>query len=398
MVLFEDKIATGKAPEKVDGESLKDMTVNLITPKDKKSVKVEEKATIKEFKTKISVEFNNTPIEQLCLIFAGKVMKDHETLESHSIKDNMTVHLVIKRSATGSSHTNKANNTSQSSNSRTGCTSTTSSNTGQTMTNLDGLRGRERLKGLAGLDGLGGGNFQEMQQRMLARMQNNPDLTRQLIDSPLTQSFMSNPDTMREMVQANPRMRQLMERNPEINHMLNNPDILRQTMEIIRNPAVQGLMSNSEALDAISQIQSGMQRLQVAAPELYGSMGMPTLAPGLGGLRSTANASSTSSTPTNTSSNTSNFTTTTTPAGQRQNADAFRQLMNSMATGMANQGLNANVPPPEERFSTQLETLTSMGFVDRQANIQALIATYGDVNAAIYRLLNSRSAPGGQSS
>jgi len=39
-----------------------------------------------------------------------------------------------------------------------------------------------------------------------------------------------------------------------------------------------------------------------------------------------------------------------------------------------------------------------MGFVDRQANIQALIATYGDVNAAIDRLLNSRSAPGGQSS
>ena len=129
-------------------------------------------------------------------------------------------------------------------------------------------------------------------------------------------------------------------------------------------------MSNPEALAAISQIQSGMQRLQAAAPELYASMGMPNLAAGLGGLRSTANASSTSSTTTTTSSNTSSSTTTTTPAGQGQNADAFRQLMNSMVTGMANQGLNANVPPPEERFSTQLETLASMGFVDRQANIQ----------------------------
>ena len=52
--------------------------------------------------------------------------------------------------------------------------------------------------------------------------------------------------------------------------------------------------------------------------------------------------------------------------------------------------------PPEERFRTQLETLASMGFVDRPANIQALVATYGDVNAAIDRLLNSR--PSGEQS
>ena len=132
-------------------------------------------------------------------------------------------------------------------------------------------------------------------------------------------------------------------------------------------------MSNPEALAAISQIQSGMQRLQAAAPELYSSMGMPNLAAGLGGLRTTANTSSTSSTTTTTSSNTS--TPSTTQAGQGQNADAFRQLMNSMVSGMANQGLNANVPPPEERFRTQLETLASMGFVDRQANIQGILPT-----------------------
>ena len=61
---------------------------------------------------------------------------------------------------------------------------------------------------------------------------------------------------------------------------------------------------------------------------------------------------------------------------------------------------------PEERFASQLDQLASMGFVDRQANIQgageisfnsllfdtlsnfaALIATMGDVNAAVERLL-----------
>jgi len=103
--------------------------------------------------------------------------------------------------------------------------------------------------------GLGGGNFQEMQQQIKAQMQNNPDLTRQLMDSPLTQSLMSNPDTMREMTQAHPRMCQLMERNPAISHLLNNPDILRQTMEMERNPAaMQELMCNQDR--AISNLES----------------------------------------------------------------------------------------------------------------------------------------------
>lgn len=44
--------------------------------------------------------------------------------------------------------------------------------------------------------------------------------------------------------------------------------------------------------------------------------------------------------------------------------------------------------PPEQRYRTQLEQLAAMGFVNREANLQALIATFGDVNAAIERLLN----------
>lgn len=34
--------------------------------------------------------------EQLCLIFAGKILKDDDSLKTHSIKDGHTVHLVIK--------------------------------------------------------------------------------------------------------------------------------------------------------------------------------------------------------------------------------------------------------------------------------------------------------------
>ena len=113
------------------------------------------------------------------------------------------------------------------------------------------------------LTGLGSANFMEMQQRMQEGIMSNPDFMRQIMDSPLTQSLMSNPEIVRSLIQGNPQMRQLIERNPEIGHMLNNPDILRQTMEIARNPAMlQELMRNQDR--AMSNLESlpGKPKLQ----------------------------------------------------------------------------------------------------------------------------------------
>ena len=84
------------------------------------------------------------------------------------------------------------------------------------------------------------------------------------MDSPLTQNLMSNPEIVRSLIQSNPQMRQLMERNPEISHMLNNPDILRQTMEVARNPAMlQELMRNHDrAMSNLESLPGGQSALQ----------------------------------------------------------------------------------------------------------------------------------------
>lgn len=37
-----------------------------------------------------------TDLECVCLIFAGKILKDTETMDTHKIKNGLTVHLVIK--------------------------------------------------------------------------------------------------------------------------------------------------------------------------------------------------------------------------------------------------------------------------------------------------------------
>ena len=69
--------------------------MHVKTPKEKKTIDTREKAEVKDFKATISEAFG-APVEQLCLIYAGKILKDHETLNTHGINDDKTVHLVIK--------------------------------------------------------------------------------------------------------------------------------------------------------------------------------------------------------------------------------------------------------------------------------------------------------------
>lgn len=45
--------------------------------------------------------------------------------------------------------------------------------------------------------------------------------------------------------------------------------------------------------------------------------------------------------------------------------------------------------PPEELYATQLSQLQEMGFFDTRENIQALMATAGNVHAAVERLLGN---------
>jgi len=561
------------------------ITVQVKTPKEKQSVEIEENANVKKFKEAISVKFNNAPIENLCLIFAGKILKDAENLGSHNIKDGMTIHLVIKQAAAApSSGSSAATSTAAPTAGSTTSSTTTAApapppDVSQSPFGLGGFGG---IPGYGNL-GMGSANFMEMQQRMQRELMSNPDMLRQVLDNPVTQSLMSNPDVIRQMLESNPQMQEVMDRNPEIRQMLNNPEVLRQMMEIARNPsrlqemtrtmdrqmqnleampggmnilqrmyrdvqepvlnamggpnpfqdlrgnsetpsevpstetnqpapnpwaaggqqqstpaaaptsgagaplggqlgqgsgmftspgmqslmgqmrdnptlmsqmmsapymqsmfstlasnpeqasqmlannpmfagnpqlqqqvsammpqmlqqmqnpAIQQLMGNPEALAAIMQIQQGMERLRTTAPEVFQTMGFPSLPPNLVPQAAPA-AATTPAAPTPTPAATASNPTS--PAGtadqQQQQQPAapqlpglggmqdpvFSQLMSQML-GQMRAG-NAD-QPPEERFASQLDQLANMGFVDRQANIQALIATMGDVNAAVERLLS----------
>ena len=479
------------------------ITINVKTPKDKKAIKVEPNASIKEFKVKISAAFNNTPVEQLCLIFAGKMLKDHENLEVHSIKENVTVHLVIKtvtpNSNTGafpSSAERHANMTKQA-----------SLNINQTPFGLGGVGG---LPGIASM-GMGSANFMELQHQMQETMRNNPAMLQPLIDSPLTQNLMANPEIMKSLILSNPQLTKLMDRNPEMYDLMGNQEVLRQTMDISRNPellhelmgitpvsssaptnpntqpknesntltgsalyssagmhslmqqmadnpnimqnmmnapytqamlksmvdnpemaaslvgnsplfvgnsqlqdqmknmmpafmqqmqnpAVHNLMANPDALRSLVQIQGGLHALHDVSPELYQSLGMPSVKidPTLEadksskdlGVKAAEKISASAPSDTQEQATDSSSIPVTTKDKDEEN-DPFRRLMNSMVNRMVEDGLNS---PPEERFKEQLDTLDSLGFADKSNNIKILTSNHGDVNTTIDKLINKNTA------
>ncbi|EHA99565.1 Ubiquilin-4 [Heterocephalus glaber] len=247
------------------------------------------------FKEEISRRFKAQQ-DQLVLIFAGKILKDGDTLNQHGIKDGLTVHLVIKTpqktadpaAATASSpstpdpvsapSTTPASpatpaqpSTSGSTPSDAGSGSRRSSGGGPSPGAGEGppsatasiLSGFGGILGLGSL-GLGSANFMELQQQMQRQLMSNPEMLSQIMENPLVQDMMSNPDLMRHMIMANPQMQQLMERNPEISHMLNNPELMRQTMELARNPAMmQEMMRNQDrALSNLESIPGGYNALR----------------------------------------------------------------------------------------------------------------------------------------
>lgn len=166
--------------------------------------------------------------------------------------------------------------------------------------------------------------------------------------------------------------------NPQLQEQLRLqlPVFLQQ----MQNPESLSILTNPRAMQALLQIQQGLQTLQTEAPGLVPSLG----------------SFGTSRTPVPLAGNSGSAAEAPTPSPglpgtppPTAGSSAQQQLMQQMIQLLAGSG-NSQVPMPEARFQQQLEQLNSMGFVNREANLQALIATGGDINAAIERLLGSQ--------
>ncbi|XP_027304078.1 ubiquilin-1 isoform X4 [Anas platyrhynchos] len=235
--------------------------VTVKTPKEKKEFAVPETSNIQQFKEEISKRFKSHA-DQLVLIFAGKILKDQDTLIQHGIHDGLTVHLVIKTQNRSQDHPAQQTHATGSTATASISSSNTSTST-STNSNSFGLGGLGSLASLSSL-GLNVSNFSELQSQMQQQLMSNPEVMVQIMENPFVQSMLSSPDLMRQLIMANPQMQQLIQRNPEISHMLNNPDIMRQTLELARNPAMmQEMMRNQDrALSNLESIPGGYNALR----------------------------------------------------------------------------------------------------------------------------------------
>jgi len=246
-------------------------------------------------------------------------------------------------------------------------------------------------------------------QSLLTQMTQNPQLIQNMLQAPYIQTMMqtmsANPEMAQQILGSNP----MFASNPQFQDTFFQ--YLPTMMNQIQNPQMQTLLSNPRALEAVMQIQQALQQLQNEAPGLFpgttGSTSATTTTSASSTTAAATTASETTTTASTTTTTTSSSTTTPVTTGSTgtgdgtsttattnpltgtstPNADAFSNLMAQMVQMMAGGQMGQ---PPEQRFGPQLEQLAAMGFVDREANIRALTATLGDVNAAIDRLLQQR--------
>ncbi|XP_007103052.2 ubiquilin-3 [Physeter macrocephalus] len=227
--------------------------VTVKTPKDKEDFSVTDTCTIQQLKEEISQRFKAHP-DQLILIFAGKILKDPDSLAQCGVRDGLTVHLVIKkqRRTVG-----------------TECPDASVPIPAPSPGSLpqpSSIYPADRLPTfslgvLTGLNGLGltSGSFPDQPSSLMWQHVSVPEFVAQIIDDPFIQRLLSNTGLVRQLVLDNPHMQQLIQHNPEVGHILNNPEIMRQTMEFLCNPAMMQEMMRSQdrALSNLESIPGG---------------------------------------------------------------------------------------------------------------------------------------------
>ncbi|EPS67253.1 hypothetical protein M569_07523, partial [Genlisea aurea] len=214
------------------------------------SVSTSLQSTVGEFKGLLARNCD-IPAEQQRLIYKGRILKDDQTLLSYGLQADHTIHLVRGFAPASSPSPPSAGNTN----------SLPATTQGPSLGGLGFDAGDVLLPGLnlgslngtgaSGLFGAGLPDFQQMQQQLTQ----NPNMVRDIMNMPAIQNLMNNPEIMRGLVMNNPQMREIIDRNPELAHILNDPSILRQTLEAARNPEImREMMRNTDR--AMSNLES----------------------------------------------------------------------------------------------------------------------------------------------
>ncbi|KAI8896471.1 hypothetical protein BC833DRAFT_597401 [Globomyces pollinis-pini] len=330
------------------------------------SISIDSEAKVLELKEAITTHFKDTsptaPTDQR-LIFAGKVLKDEESLAVYKLSEGNTVHLVRANKP-------KAAAPAPAAAASTPAVSSTPAAAAPPVNpfNMFGQSPQGGFPSMGAGMPMGGGMPMGAGMPNPAQMMNDP------MFATMMSQMLSNPQMLDMMIASNPQLAGMI--TPEI----------RQQM---RDPQFQQMMSNPQVIQQMLQMQQmmggmgGMGGMGAGANPLANMYGQN---PALGGGFANPYADNAATSP------------PAAGAGTAPNPAAnpmFNPAMMQMLMGARGAGAAATTPsqPPEILYQTQLAQLQDMGFFNPTENIRALQMTGGNVEAAVEWLF---SHPAGQ--
>jgi len=387
-----------------------DITINIKGPSELKlSITISPEKTVRDLKVAIA-ERSDAEADRQRLIYSGKVLKDEEPLSMYKIQSNHTIHMVkgaARPSGAGAS-ASTASSTQPLPSMQAG------QNPTDPLTLLNGPMGHGVMAGFNPFAGMGvNANDPNMMQGMLE----SPQFLQQM------STMMANPGIMDQLIQSDPNLRNMapfmrqMLQSDEFRQRLANPEFLRQMFQMSQAMRSAGMMPGAgagmfgggapAAGGGAPNANSGNLFEQAAAtgaggggPAAGGLGGNPFASlfgggawPAAGGATPGGAAGAEGAAGGGAGGNASPF--------GMIDPNLISQLLGApggLGGGGGFGGLGgdfgatastpaAGGPPPEERFQVQLQQLNEMGFTNASQNVRALLATGGNVHAAIEYIL-----------
>mmetsp|Transcript_49685 Transcript_49685/g.82457 ORF Transcript_49685/g.82457 Transcript_49685/m.82457 type:complete len:403 (-) Transcript_49685:417-1625(-) len=383
---------------------------------------VEANAKVIDFKGQIAEQVDVPPAQQR-LIYSGKVLKDPETLESYQVQEGHTIHMVR-----GAAPQRPAPAPAPATPAPAPAAATTpnpmaalglggaglGAPPGAGLFNpfgavpmagqaaAAGVGAAGNLAPVGGLGGMGGLDpFQMMQmmqnpamQQMATALMHDPQAlqsVQQAMQSAMTSGSGGNPANFMQQMQqvmANPVMQQAMAT------MMQDPAMQQVMLQQMNSMMSGGGLGGLGSMDGLLGM-GGMPGLGTQQPALGTGLPAGLTPPGLGFQG--AAAAPTAAPPAAAPVGSPNVMGAAAPAAVGNPASVapdFNAMLTSVLANMGQTGAptqpSATTPvvSPEIRYSTQISQLCDMGFFDAEANLRALVATGGNVNAAVERLLS----------
>lgn len=333
-----------------------EVTIKFKTTKGTKdSVQICLSATIADLKAAIAEKLENTPVETQRLIYKGRVMKDNETCESYGLSDGQMV-IVVSKKPKVATQAAAAPAAPQAVPQVPPRQSNAPEQPAQAQANpqANPFAGFNPAM-MGGMPGMMGGMPGGMNG-----MAQNPEMVAQMLQNPMVQQMMQqmaqNPEMLQQMINQNPMLRQMAQNNPQMQAMLNNPQMLQAMM-------------NPQMMQAAVQMQAAMQQMQQAQQAAQAPAQPANPAEPAAPQQPAANPFA------------AMF------ANMPQNGAAAPNMFGMPMAQPNPQAVQEQRTQAATQYTSQLQQLSAMGFTDADANLDALIMTGGNVQAALNRLL-----------